>query len=106
MPAKAAADQRPPHKPSGQRKTEVPGGTRVGRAVERARHGNPPQRRARVQLRRPVAAEVLLPLMEFQARRPMRKQLRNLLEVVKARAEAAGTSSGRDEPKFGGEAPA
>jgi len=53
-----------------------------------------------------VAAEVLLPLMEFQARRPMRKQLRNLLEVVKARAEAAGTSSGRDEPKFGGEAPA
>jgi len=34
---------------------------------------------------------VLLPLMEFQARRPMRKQLGTLLEVVKARLEAGNT---------------
>jgi ligand-binding SRPBCC domain-containing protein len=35
--------------------------------------------------------KVLLPLMEFQARRPMRKQLRSLLQVVKARLETANT---------------
>ena len=36
----------------------------------------------------PWPQKALLPLMEFQARRPMRKQLRKLLEVVKARVEA------------------
>jgi ligand-binding SRPBCC domain-containing protein len=37
----------------------------------------------------PWPQKVLLPLMEFQARRPMRRQLRNLLELVKSRVEAA-----------------
>jgi hypothetical protein len=36
----------------------------------------------------PWPQKVLLPLMEFQARRPMRRQLRNLLELVKSRVEA------------------
>lgn len=35
----------------------------------------------------PWPQRVLLPLMEFQARRPMRKQLRGLLELVKVRVE-------------------
>ena len=33
--------------------------------------------------------KVLLPLMEYQARRPMRKQLRSVLELVKVRTEAS-----------------
>ena len=33
--------------------------------------------------------KMLLPLMEFQARRPMRRQLRQVLELVKRRVEAA-----------------
>jgi hypothetical protein len=37
----------------------------------------------------PWPQKVLAPLMEFQARRPMRKQLRRLLDVVKARVEAS-----------------
>lgn len=37
----------------------------------------------------PWPQKVLLPLMEFQARRPMRKQLRSVLELVKVRVEAA-----------------
>jgi len=37
----------------------------------------------------PWPQKVLLPLMEFQARRPMRRQLRNVLELVKSRVEAA-----------------
>jgi len=32
--------------------------------------------------------KVLVPVIEFQARRPMRKQLRTVLELVKARIEA------------------
>jgi Polyketide cyclase / dehydrase and lipid transport len=36
----------------------------------------------------PWPQKVLVPLMEFQARRGMRNQLRRLLEVVKARVEA------------------
>ncbi len=36
----------------------------------------------------PWPQRVLLPVMEFQARRPMRRQLRNTLEVIKARVEA------------------
>jgi hypothetical protein len=37
----------------------------------------------------PWPQKALLPLMEFQARRPMRRQLRKLLELVKSRVEAA-----------------
>ena len=37
----------------------------------------------------PWPQKVLLPLMEFQARRPMRRQLRQVLELVKRRVEAA-----------------
>jgi ligand-binding SRPBCC domain-containing protein len=37
----------------------------------------------------PWPQKVLLPLMEFQARRPMRSQLRTLLELVRVRVEAA-----------------
>jgi polyketide cyclase/dehydrase/lipid transport protein len=36
----------------------------------------------------PWPQKVLVPVMEFQARRPMRKQLRTVLELVKARIEA------------------
>ena len=36
----------------------------------------------------PWPQKVLVPLMEFQARRGMRSQLRTVLEVVKARVEA------------------
>ena len=36
----------------------------------------------------PWPQKVLLPLMEFQARRPMRRQLRTVLELVKVRTEA------------------
>ena len=36
----------------------------------------------------PWPQKVLVPLMEFQSRRPMRKQLRRLLETVRARVEA------------------
>ena len=36
----------------------------------------------------PLPQKVLLPLMEFQARRPMRRQLRSVLELVKVRTEA------------------
>lgn len=37
----------------------------------------------------PWPQRVLLPLMEFQARRPMRRQLRNVLQLVKWKVEAA-----------------
>jgi ligand-binding SRPBCC domain-containing protein len=37
----------------------------------------------------PWPQRALLPLMEFQARRPMRRQLRNLLQLVKWKVEAA-----------------
>jgi hypothetical protein len=37
----------------------------------------------------PWPQKVLLPLMEFQARRPMRRQLRQVLELVKRRVQAA-----------------
>jgi len=36
----------------------------------------------------PWPQKLLLPLMEFQARRPMRRQLRRVLELVKVRTEA------------------
>jgi hypothetical protein len=36
----------------------------------------------------PWPQKLLVPLMEFQSRRTMRKQLRRLLEVVRARVEA------------------
>ncbi len=36
----------------------------------------------------PWPQKVLLPLMEFQARRPTRKELRRVLEVVKSRVES------------------
>ena len=37
----------------------------------------------------PWPQKALLPLMEFQARRPSRRELRRVLEMVKARIEAA-----------------
>lgn len=37
----------------------------------------------------PWPQRVLLPLMEFQARRAMRRQLRNVLELVKVRVEGS-----------------
>ena len=36
----------------------------------------------------PWPQKALLPVMEFQARRPMRRQLRSVLELVKARVES------------------
>jgi uncharacterized membrane protein len=36
----------------------------------------------------PWPQKVLLPLMEFQARRPMRRQLQSVLQLVKLRVEA------------------
>ncbi len=37
----------------------------------------------------PWPQKVLLPVVEFQARRPLRKELRRVLELVKVRVEAA-----------------
>jgi hypothetical protein len=54
---------------------ETPEGTRLSGEVEYHIDVSWPQK-------------VLLPVMEFQARRPMRRQLRTVLELVKARVEA------------------
>ena len=61
---------------------QMPRGTRLATDLE-----------YRVELRWPQKA--LTPVIEFQWRRPMRKQLRSLLEVVKGRIETAvGGSAG------------
>lgn len=54
---------------------ETPDGTRLSGEVE-----------YRIDV--PWPQKLLVPVMEFQARRPMRKQLRTVLELVKARVEA------------------
>lgn len=54
---------------------QIPTGTRLATELE-----------YRVEL--PWPQKVLTPLIEFQWRRPMRKQLRSLLSVVKGRIEA------------------
>src|SRR5204862_1925754 len=56
---------------------ETPAGTRLATELE-----------YRVEL--PWPQKALTPLIEFQWRRPMRKQLRALLSVVKGRIEAGG----------------
>lgn len=61
--------------------------TTATRRFERAAQGSRLTGEVEYRFDVPWPQKVLLPLMEFQARRPMRRQLRSLLELVKARTE-------------------
>ena len=62
--------------------------TTATRRFERAAQGSRLVGEVEYRFDVPWPQKVLLPLMEFQARRPMRKQFRSLLEFVKMRTEA------------------
>jgi len=63
--------------------------TTATRRFEEAGRGSLLQGEVEYRFDVPWPQKVLLPLMEFQARRPMREQLRGLLELVKVRVEQA-----------------
>jgi hypothetical protein len=63
--------------------------TTATRHFEKAPEGSLPRAEVEYRFDVPWPQKVLIPLMEFQARRPMRKQLRSVLELVKVRVEGS-----------------